>query len=824
MRARIRSATLATAAVCLLLWSSAREATTQSSTPAYGVSNMGTLGGSTAAALGIADGAFPYVYGYAATASGDEHAFFGNAFRLTDLGTLGGRRSEARAVSNYQIAGRAQLSSGAYHAVHTNGSTPLHDLGTLGGSESSANGIALVSTGTNTWKFIVVGGAQTAGDAATRAFVYDTSTSTMSDLGATLGGPNTVATGINASQHVVGYADLPGGSHHAFVFANGATQDLGSLGTASEALAINDTDVIVGGSDIGNAAGRHAFRYQNGVIQDLGTLGGSSSEAGAVNTNGTIVGWSDTAQGARHAFVWRNGVMTDLNALIRSGTGWVLQAATAVGTGTSGAEPIVGYGQFQGQTRAFLLTPPLDLSASLTVHRNLQDTNFPNPIEAGQPLPLGLSVSNNTGYVATNVTVTQSVSGPVQIDTVYSRGSCTVNGQQVTCNLGSIDGAGSTVDSMIAVHGTGPGVIMHSGVIVSADQPDPNSANNSGSETNTAVSLASLTLSSSSVVGGQSVLSRATLTSTAPGGGATVKLTSSNPAVARVPSQFDVLQGCCDNGTWREFYVTTTAVSAPVTVQISGTYGLVTITVPLTITPGPTSTPFGGSAWAVPGTIEAENFDDGGEGVAYHDTSAGNNGGAYRPTDVDIEATTDTGGGYDVGWMTAGEWLQYTVNVTQSATYRLTARVAASGAGGTFHIEFGGVDKTGPLTIPNTGGWQAWTDVTATVSLAAGTQTMRIVEDANGPTGVFGNMNYVTVAGGSGASPAASLQLVRGNADSWVAGVPYAVKERPARFFRDEMRKALAARVSPLHPPHGARVVSVVPAFRRAARDLRDAN
>ena len=71
------------------------------------------------------------------------------------------------------------------------------------------------------------------------------------------------------------------------------------------------------------------------------------------------------------------------------------------------------------------------------------------------------------------------------------------------------------------------------------------------------------------------------------------------------------------------------------------------------------STPFGGTAAAVPGTIDAENFDDGGEGVAYHNLSTGNSGGRYRAGDVDIEATTDTGGGHNVGWLAAGEWLKY---------------------------------------------------------------------------------------------------------------------------------------------------------------------
>ena len=49
----------------------------------------------------------------------------------------------------------------------------------------------------------------------------------------------------------------------------------------------------------------------------------------------------------------------------------------------------------------------------------------------------------------------------------------------------------------------------------------------------------------------------------------------------------------------------------------------------------------------------------------------GNAGGAYRPTDVDIETTADTGGGYNLGWVAAGEWLKYTVNVTAAGNYNL---------------------------------------------------------------------------------------------------------------------------------------------------------
>lgn len=160
--------------------------------------------------------------------------------------------------------------------------------------------------------------------------------------------------------------------------------------------------------------------------------------------------------------------------------------------------------------------------------------------------------------------------------------------------------------------------------------------------------------------------------------------------------------------------------------------------------PTPSTTAYGGTPALLPGIIQAEHFDEGGQGIAYSDTTAGNSGGRLRPTDVDIQSTVDAGGGYNVGWIKPGEWLTYSVNVAQSRDYVVSARVASSGAGGTFHIEVDGVDVTGPLTIPNTGSYQKWTSISkGGVRLAAGARIVRIVFDASGPAGAFGNLNYV---------------------------------------------------------------------------------
>jgi hypothetical protein len=166
-------------------------------------------------------------------------------------------------------------------------------------------------------------------------------------------------------------------------------------------------------------------------------------------------------------------------------------------------------------------------------------------------------------------------------------------------------------------------------------------------------------------------------------------------------------------------------------------------------TPG--NTPFGGTPAPVPGRFQAENFDEGGEGVAYHDTTAGNTGGQHRPaTDVDIEATSDTGGGFNVGWLPAGEWLEFTVNVASTSNYTLNARVASTGDGGSFHVEVDNVNVTGSLGVPNTGGWQSWSTVSHSgIHLTAGQHVIKFVGDANGTSGVVGNLNWLEFASGA---------------------------------------------------------------------------
>jgi ELWxxDGT repeat protein len=143
--------------------------------------------------------------------------------------------------------------------------------------------------------------------------------------------------------------------------------------------------------------------------------------------------------------------------------------------------------------------------------------------------------------------------------------------------------------------------------------------------------------------------------------------------------------------------------------------------------------PAGSSPLALPGKLEVENFNLGGQDTSYSDATPGNAGGAYRQEDVDIEATLDSGGGFDVTQIQSGEWLEYLVDTAGSGVYDLELRVASATATGKLHIEVDGEDLTTPITFAPTGGAQAWQSIFVNdVRLSAGEHFMRISMDADG--------------------------------------------------------------------------------------------
>lgn len=101
---------------------------------------------------------------------------------------------------------------------------------------------------------------------------------------------------------------------------------------------------------------------------------------------------------------------------------------------------------------------------------------------------------------------------------------------------------------------------------------------------------------------------------------------------------------------------------------------------------------------------------------------------------VQVEATTDTGGGQNVGWIEAGDWMAYnSITVPTTGTYTVEYRVASLNGGGRLSLDLnGGTTVLGEVAIPNTGGWQNWTTVSHTVHINAGTYNFGIYAQAGG--------------------------------------------------------------------------------------------
>ena len=158
---------------------------------------------------------------------------------------------------------------------------------------------------------------------------------------------------------------------------------------------------------------------------------------------------------------------------------------------------------------------------------------------------------------------------------------------------------------------------------------------------------------------------------------------------------------------------------------------------------------FGGTAAEVPGTVQAANYDTGGQGVAYNVNSVNGTANSYRTDGVDLETTSDTtdttgtGAGYNLGWTGSGQSFKYTVNSAGAGTYKVSLRVASpNGVTDGLHIaNLSGTNLSGNINVPNTGGWQNWTTVTANLTLPAGTQTL-VVDQDNGGWNLH-DMNFV---------------------------------------------------------------------------------
>ncbi len=149
----------------------------------------------------------------------------------------------------------------------------------------------------------------------------------------------------------------------------------------------------------------------------------------------------------------------------------------------------------------------------------------------------------------------------------------------------------------------------------------------------------------------------------------------------------------------------------------------------------------------IPGVVHASDYDMGVIGSAYDDVQSGNysvstgeysswnDGWQYRNDGVDIEYSENTvnTNGYNVGFMDAGEWMQYTVTVEEDGVYEARIRTASGGSGGFFHLAMDGGDIIPRTFIDPTGDWQNWQTVTVSnIILDAGMHKLRFYTDVAG--------------------------------------------------------------------------------------------
>ena len=144
---------------------------------------------------------------------------------------------------------------------------------------------------------------------------------------------------------------------------------------------------------------------------------------------------------------------------------------------------------------------------------------------------------------------------------------------------------------------------------------------------------------------------------------------------------------------------------------------------------------------AVPGTIQAESY--------------------ASMTGVQLETTTDTGGGQDVGWIDTNDWMSYSINVASAGWYTVQYRVASPNATGQIVLSQNSTDVSAVSTIPTTGGWQTWANVSSRVYLNAGVQSLAVFAK----TGGF-NINWIKLTAES--TPITALPAIKQSGQYWV--------------------------------------------------------
>jgi probable HAF family extracellular repeat protein len=268
-----------------------------------------------------------------------------HAQTLTDIGTLGGRNSEATAVSadGLVIVGESNLAGNLVSQAFKYSGGSMTGLGSLGGGVFGSRATAVSADGS-----VIVGYSTLTGDGASHAFKY--TGSAMTDLG-TLGGTSSEAYSVSADGSVIiGLSRDGNNTFRAFKYTGSTMTDLGTLtGQYSSAYALSANGSVIVGmfKRVNNTFG--AFKYTEGSgITDLGTLGGDTAytSASAVSADGSVIAGTSSITGN----FFRAFKYTDASGMINLGTlGGTSSEAYSV---SADGSVIVGYSTLAGNVVA----------------------------------------------------------------------------------------------------------------------------------------------------------------------------------------------------------------------------------------------------------------------------------------------------------------------------------------------------------------------------------------------------------------------------------------------------------------------------------------
>lgn len=136
--------------------------------------------------------------------------------------------------------------------------------------------------------------------------------------------------------------------------------------------------------------------------------------------------------------------------------------------------------------------------------------------------------------------------------------------------------------------------------------------------------------------------------------------------------------------------------------------------------------PYTGVPIAIPGVLEFENYNKGGQGVSFSDSDTENKGASESNFRINDGVDIDTGNeGLVIGWTSSNEWMEYTVTVASTGQYECEFQVASLNVGGLLGVDIDGVNTKSGIVIPQTNDWETYTSFVETVTLEEGEHVLR---------------------------------------------------------------------------------------------------